>query len=264
MTLYVGIVSHGHDALITNNDSLQTLALQPGVRVLIQDNLSSEDLRRHARVHNYEYLASGAPAGFGANNNALFQHAALQQSVTSEDYFCLFNPDVIIDPGVMHGLIEAVLQREVRFATLNLVQNEKGNVPDLNIKRFPSLLDFAEGFFFGSNPAAYDKSKITEPCMVDWASGAFLLFRVDLFKELGGFDERFFMYLEDVDICRRAREQCGEPLWYFPQFKAVHLCQQANKKLFSKHFWWFLTSMAKYFWKYRFRAPSKAASNIAS
>jgi GT2 family glycosyltransferase len=61
------------------------------------------------------------------------------------------------------------------------------------------------------------------------------------------FDPRFFMYLEDVDICRRAREQLGEPVLYLPHLKAVHLCRQANKRLFSRHFYWFMVSMLKYF-----------------
>ena len=255
MKLFISLVSHGHDQLIADNQWLPLLAVDAEVELVLCDNIGSTWLAELATHHGYHYLASTSPIGFGANNNAVFNYCRAQLGMQSEDYFCLLNPDLIINVGTLLEVVAEVGGAQARFATINLYQDHAFTQPDLNIKRFPSLLDFAKGFLLGANPAAYDKSLITEPCSVGWASGAFLLFRADFYQQLGGFDEKFFMYLEDVDICRRAREQFGEELLYLPQFKAIHLCQQANKQLFSRHFVWFLTSMLRYFLKHGLKRP---------
>lgn len=203
------------------------------------------------------YLSSPEPLGFGANNNFIFQYCLAHLGMQPGDYFCLHNPDLIIAPDVLLETVNVAEQRAARLVSINLYQDIDLTRPDFNIKRFPSLMDFARGFLLGSNPAAYDKASIDEPVLVDWASGAFLLFKAELYQQLHGFDERFFMYLEDVDICRRARDQFGEPVLYLPQLKAVHLCQQANKRLFSRHFYWFMVSMAKYFLRSASRAINR-------
>ena len=257
LTVFISLVSHGHAQLIADNRLLQQLATVDYVEVVIRDNKGSSGLSDLADRHGYHYQTSPTPLGFGANNNAVFDYCRTHLGMQSKDYFCLLNPDLVIQSEALLATVDEAKRRQARIVTIDLFQDYDLTQSDLNIKRFPSLLDFAKGFLLGSNPAAYDKTLITEPVTVDWASGAFLLFRADLYEQLGGFDERFFMYLEDVDICRRARDQFDEKLLYLPQFKAVHLCRQANKRLFSKHFLWFLTSMLKYFLKHGWSKPPK-------
>lgn len=72
--------------------------------------------------------------------------------------------------------------------------------------------------FFASKKIWESKRKIS--CA--WVSGAALFIRQDLFQKLGGFDEKFFMYFEDIDLCRRAR-QAGSQVIYYPDFKVRHL-----------------------------------------
>jgi GT2 family glycosyltransferase len=247
MTLFVAVVSLGHEALIGDNTELQALAGRDCVEVVIRDNLGCTELRNLALGYSMHYLAAPSPMGFGANNNAVFEYCRSRLGMQPGDYFCLHNPDLIIAPDVLLDTVNAAELRVARLLTINLYLDVDLTLPDFNIKRFPSLMDFARGFLLGSNPAAYNKASIDEPAPVDWASGAFLLFKAELYQQLNGFDERFFMYLEDVDICRRARDQFGEPVLYLPQLKAVHLCRQANKRLFSRHFYWFMVSMLKYF-----------------
>ncbi|MFC6669715.1 glycosyltransferase [Marinobacterium aestuariivivens] len=223
------------------------MANNKDVEIVIRDNKASIFLRELSATSSMHYLAASSPMGFGANNNAVFEYCRSKLGMQSGDYFCLHNPDLIIAPDVLLEAVNTAEQHAARLVTINLFQDSDLTRPDFNIKRFPSLLDFARGFLLGSNPAAYDKTTIDEPTQVDWASGAFLLFKAELYQQLHGFDERFFMYLEDVDICRRARDQLGEPVLYLPHLKAVHLCRQANKRLFSRHFYWFMVSMLKYF-----------------
>lgn len=91
------------------------------------------------------------------------------------------------------------------------------------------------------------ESKEKKECA--WVSGAALFIKKDLFQKLGGFDEKFFMYFEDIDLCRRAR-QLGYKIVYYPEFVVRHLGgksfgdKKAQKKLyyasqdhyFQKHF----------------------------
>ncbi|MFT6915508.1 MAG: N-acetylglucosaminyl-diphospho-decaprenol L-rhamnosyltransferase [Motiliproteus sp.] len=256
MAFFLSVVSHEHDKYIESNLELLELSRMAGVTVVIRDNVGSDRLAIFAQTQAIDYFSAVSPSGFGANNNAVFDYCRSELGMQSSDYFCLLNPDLFIAPDVLLACVAEAQRRHARLVTINLFEDFDYSHPDLNIKRFPSLLDFAKGFLLGTNPAAYDKSLLTESCVVDWASGAFLLFRADLYEQLDGFDERFFMYLEDVDICRRAREHCAEELLYLPQLKAVHLCEQANKKLFSKHFIWFLTSMTRYFLKHGWKAPT--------
>lgn len=66
---------------------------------------------------------------------------------------------------------------------------------------------------------------------VDWVSGCFLLIRADLLKYLGGFDEQFFYYFEDMDLCRRVRQK-GHKVLYFPDVTITHLGGHSTKKRF--------------------------------
>ena len=82
----------------------------------------------------------------------------------------------------------------------------------------------------------------------DWVAGTALLMAKDLFHELGGFDERFFMYFEDMDLCRRAK-LLGRKILFLPAFEVSHDsgASYADKKLQKKHYY---DSMEKYFQKH--------------
>ena len=81
----------------------------------------------------------------------------------------------------------------------------------------------------------------------DWVAGTVMFIKKDLFEKLGGFDERFFMYFEDVDLCRRARH-LGKKVIFFPELKIFHGSGESykDKRLQKKHYY---DSMEKYFQK---------------
>lgn len=83
----------------------------------------------------------------------------------------------------------------------------------------------------------------------DWVAGTALFTRKDLFEQAGGFDERFFMYFEDMDLCRRVRES-GKEVLFFPEFKILHGSGKSyeDKRLQKKHYY---DSMEKYLKKNR-------------
>jgi len=97
-----------------------------------------------------------------------------------------------------------------------------------------------------------------EPLKVDWLMGAALVFQKDFFKKIGGLDEQFFMYFEDVDIARRAHD-AGMTVMYYPLVKAFHYHQKASASkrgvldiLLKKYTRIHIASAIKYYLKHGF------------
>lgn len=110
---------------------------------------------------------------------------------------------------------------------------------------FPSLKHFIKSFLGLGNSSIVDKSKIIEPCHIDWAAGSFLAIQSCHYLKLGGFDEKYFMYCEDIDICYRSFLM-NIPVKYYPAIHAIHLAKHANRKIFSKHFYWHFSSAIRF------------------
>ena len=113
-----------------------------------------------------------------------------------------------------------------------------------------------------------DKSK---PTLVDWLSGCFLIIRRDFFESVEGFDSRFFMYFEDVDICRKARK-FGLKTLFEPRIKIVHRGSYQSSRgknlinilLFNKAARYHIISWLKYLYKWRFDFYWKILSKFKS
>lgn len=86
-----------------------------------------------------------------------------------------------------------------------------------------------------------------KPFPVPFAQGSFLVIRTELFRELEGFDERYFMYMEDADLCKRVNNVSS--LWYCPDTAVIHKWERGShkdKKLLKIH----ILSMFRYFRKW--------------
>ena len=94
------------------------------------------------------------------------------------------------------------------------------------------------------NDTIVDRDKpINRP--IDWCAGSFMGFSIDTYHKLKGFDEGYFMYCEDIDLCYRAKS-LGINIKYFENIKALHLAQHSNRKFMSKSFRWHLKSIFRY------------------
>ena len=248
MHLYFCIVSHGHAELLAT--TLPHLARKDVLRVCVVDNLGQSQLRELCAELGLVYLEPSAlPLGFGANNNKGFSYWA-QNGMTDADYFVCCNPDVLISEPMVAELQLALEQHTPQLAGINLFTDEQYQHFDNSIRRFPTFSDYLAKLLRRDVSVALDKATITAPVRSDWAAGSFLIFSVPLFKALNGFDERFFMYFEDVDICLRAQREQGQHLLYLPSVRAVHFAAFRNRKLLSKHFYWYCCSLLRYFWRF--------------
>ncbi len=90
---------------------------------------------------------------------------------------------------------------------------------------------------------------------VDLITGAFMVMPMEVFKKIGGFDERYFLFMEDFDLCRKTH-LAGYKVVYYPEAAAMHYHKRLSegsflKLLFNKISWWHLASAIKYHWKWR-------------
>jgi N-acetylglucosaminyl-diphospho-decaprenol L-rhamnosyltransferase len=150
---------------------------------------------------------SSANRGFGAANNRALETADAR-------YVLFLNPDTEFLNGRLEDLVEALDHRpDVGLAGARQVTGDGELAP--SIRRFPSTLNMvAEALaiervpvlrrFLGERvlaPSAYRRREYS----CDWTSGSFMLARSEALKETGGFDERFFLYSEETDLCLRLR-----------------------------------------------------------
>lgn len=189
-------------------------------------------------------IRNATPLGFGANHNQAFTHASGQN-------FCVMNPDIRLTGNPFNALLACLEDSSVGVAA-PLVLGEQGEVED-SARRFPGPLKIlckAIGGCVGPDYAINDA-----PIYPDWVGGMFMLFPRGIFERLRGFDERYFLYYEDVDICGRLR-LLGHEVALCPQARVTHHAQRSSHRSF-RYLRWHLRGMARFFlspvyWRLRF------------
>ena len=213
-----------------------SLATDRPVRVVMADNGSTDGSPEEAeqRYPNVQLLHTGANLGYGGAVNA---GVALLDAEDGErsDFFIVANPDVQWGPGSIEALLDAAA-RWPRAATLGpLIREPDGSVYP-SARHLPSLIrggmHAVVGPVWPNNPwtRAYRQERL-EPSErpVGWLSGACLLVRRSAFDAIGGFDERYFLYMEDVDLGDRLAK-AGWLNVYVPSAEVLHQKGHATGK----------------------------------
>lgn len=202
------------------------------VAVTVVDNDSGdgsfESLREQVTARGWgdrvEVVASGKNGGFGFGNNVAIRRALARPD--PPEYIFLHNPDAHVRPGALRTMLEFLdAHPEVGVAGTQI--HEPGAGVHTSAFRFPSVLSEIEGALrFGPVSRLLRKHSVwadapTQTAEVDWVSGASVFFRREVFETVGLFDENFFLYFEEVDLCRRARE-AGWSIWYVHEAVVEH------------------------------------------
>ncbi|GHW69390.1 glycosyl transferase family 2 [Vibrio cholerae] len=244
MQVFIGVVSHGHGKLIKELSCLAHLSKT--FNVVIKSNMMGDSLEELISDNNQaHWLDSQYGRGFAENNNIIFKHCIESLGMTDEDIFVVLNPDVVIKGDELSVLTRRMSEHDIKMSCINLYKDIDYTFYDNSIRHFPTLKQFIKSFLLGKNDSIIDKSFIDEPLEVDWAAGSFLAFKSGHYKSLGGFDDKYFMYCEDIDICYRSKKN-GVHLMYFPDVKAIHLAQHKNRNILSKHFYWHIKSVIRF------------------
>jgi GT2 family glycosyltransferase len=199
-----------------------------------------------------EYIATEKNIGFGSAHNLI-----LGKIKDKSIFHLVLNPDVSFNKSVIPNLISEFKRDEniVMIAPRVLFLNgdhqyscrRYPNVLELIVRRFSFLKPIFKKIIYKGE---YREKDLTEPFFAEYLTGCFQLYITEDFVALNGFDERYFLYMEDVDICKKI-DLLGKKKLYYPQEQIIHILKQGslkNANLFFSH----LSSAIKYFLKWGF------------
>ena len=230
----LSIVSHGQASLIRSLLADLADLPQQNFEVLITVNLPEDESSYHGHPFPLRIIRNETPKGFGANHNAAFGQAKAR-------WFAVVNPDVRIGTSDLQTLLSPFYDQSVA-AVAPVVLSGDGQVED-SVRRFPTLMRLAKRVLLKQRDADYNVGPA--PYQVDWVAGMFVVFRRDAYQQIGGFDDRrFFMYLEDADICRRLGK-IGWKVMVNPNVEVIHMAQRASRRNL-KHMRWHAVSALRY------------------
>ena len=233
--IVISIVSHQQGGLV--RDLLLDLAAQCKADVRLVLTLNVPEVLP-INVSDYplpiELIRNERPKGFGANHNQAFQRV-------SGDYFCVVNPDIRLIDDPFDKLVACLLESGASLAA-PVVTNPQGQIED-SARRFPTPIRILGKAIGLSRPTDYEPS--SRPFNPDWAGGMFMLFQWAAFQEVSGFDERFFLYYEDVDLCARLRLS-GHDIVVCPSVRVTHAARRASHQDL-RYLKWHFASITRFF-----------------
>ena len=204
-------------------ECIATVRTQSPAEIVVIDNASTDgsDSALLERFGDLRLVRNPTNIGFAA---------AATQGVraTTAPYVLLLNPDAILRPGALDALAAALDEQPAAAVVGALVRNPDGSIQPTR-RRFPSIwqsmLHGIVGIFRPNNPGtrAYTLSDADLPDLtpIDWVAGTAMALRRSDFEAIGGFDEGYFFFVEDVDLCKRMWSS-GREVWFQPAAEVVH------------------------------------------
>ena len=186
--------------------------------------------------------------GFGAGHNTVLPYL-------DSDVHFIVNPDIMLTEDTVTEMCSFLADNPDIVMAVPKFVYENGEeqftpklTPKLRYMLGGRLERFGGIFRKWRREYTFADRTVTEVTDVGFCSGCFIAVRTDIFRRIGGFDERYFLYSEDADLTRMAK-QFGRTV-YAPQFSVIHLWERAYMKS-RKYFFIQLSSMFKYFYKWR-------------
>jgi GT2 family glycosyltransferase len=237
----VSVVSHGQRDLVA--PLLADLArLCPGrLQLILTLNIPEPDpVLPPSDALVPQIIRNRVLAGFGANHNAA---ARLAEGA----FFCVLNPDVRLAEDPFPALMAALQPADAGVVAPRVLDSR--GLEQNSARRFPTLGSLLVKAFTRTLAPEYPSAG-TGPGQPDWVAGMFMLFRTEVYRAIGGFDERYFLYYEDVDLCLRLR-RAGRRVLYLPEVSIIHDSQRASwrKPRYALHH---ARSMLRYLMRWHF------------
>ena len=234
--LTISIVSHKQIALVVHLfGDIRDYCKGASIELILTLNLPEElPFSEHEYSFPVKIIHNRLPLGFGENHNQAFQQA-------TGLFFCVINPDIRLNNDPFPALISCLQDSSIAVAA-PLVVNENDAAED-SARYFPTPLQILCKVLGGCKGSDYILNDgVVFP---DWVAGMFMLFRHETFEQAGGFDQRYFLYYEDVDLCARLR-LLGYEVALCPDAKVVHHAHRSSHRNF-KYLTWHLASMLRFF-----------------
>lgn len=211
-----------------------------------QEVRSRDDFKfRLANFSNVQYFWDGINRGFGKGHNFVL-------SRIDSRYHAIVNPDIILQEDAFSKIIKYMKENNDVGMVIPNITDEYGKRQPVYRKEVTIVDMFIRMFCRKLFPKRVSEHTLQDmdynvPFQVPFGQGSFLVIRTDLFKRLNGFDEEFFMYLEDADLCKRVNQE--SKLMYYPEASVIHKWEKGSHrdwKLFKYH----VASMRYYFQKW--------------
>jgi len=253
----LSIVSHGQLSMVGSLfDDLEGLGSKSRFYVVLVLNTPEKNgLCREKYSFPIEVIHNKRPLGFGANHNQAFEAYGRTAS-----FFFVLNPDLRIQEDIFSGC-SALLERDLRIGVVApKVVNEHGIEED-SMRELPTL------FILGKKLLGkyHDKQEVycqQDLCYPDWVAGMCMGFRKDTFAMLGGFDEAYFLYYEDVDLCSRiwlAEKKVCVSL----QYQVIHQAQRESHRNL-RYMKWHISSILRFLTSSVYRKVKKLHQHRAA
>ena len=229
--------------------------------IIFVDNVSIDPISRGfldkaAADNRIKLIKTHKNLGFAKGNNLGAKHAL-------GEYLLFLNPDTTVFPDALQKMVDYMEKHPDIGALGPKLIYANGDIQD-SFRRFPHFIDLvAKRTALGK--IKYFKNRVQKYVMtgldpnvmhdVDWLVGAAVLMPKKLFEEIGGFDERYFLFMEDADLCQKVHAK-GLRVVYYPDAQINHYHKRLSgggisHLLLKKVFWHHIASMVKYFWKWK-------------
>lgn len=218
----VDVVVVAYNSRRTLRACVEPLARLRDVHVVVVDNASQDDGLSTVADLPLEAIPLTANGGFAVGNNVGCRAG-------SAPYVLVLNPDSRIDERSLRRLVARLERDPALGAAAPLILDIDGSI-DYSLRRHPRLRStYAQALFLHrlfpraswTDEIVRDDASYAGEYRPEWVSGACILLRRSALEALGGFDERFFLYREDADLCRRLRD-AGWGLLFDPAARCIH------------------------------------------
>ena len=240
MKLLVVIVNYrvAHLTIDCLRSVAEEIGRVPGTHVAVCENGTGDDsAARIQRAIDDNHWASWCTLtaispnlGFTGGNNAILKPA--MESPDPPQYFLLLNADTIVRPNAIKALVDYMDQNpHVGIAGSRL--EDPDGTPQRSAFRFQTPISEFEGNLrFGPVSRLLERWVVAPPVKdqafkTDWVSGASMIIRREVLRDIGLLDDGFYTYFDDIDLCFNA-QKAGWPTWYVPASRVVHLVGQTT------------------------------------
>ena len=257
MDIIISIVTYNNQSII--EDTIRTILTYTdnvNYKIVIHDNNSTDNtikIIKNIKTDKIEIIDSKTNYGFGYGHNQVLKKY-------EADYYIIYNPDLRLKNNIIKELFDYMQENTDIGMVTPKITYENGEIQYL-CKENPTVFDL---FFRRFLPKCLKKSfkkrsdyyemrqtGYNKIFQIPYATGCFMFFRRNVLKRINGFDDEFFMYLEDADITRRANEVA--PCVFYPYGSVEHLWGKGSHK--SLYLTWINIKSAIYYfnkWGWKF------------
>lgn len=236
--LTLSIVSHGHGPLLTRLlDQLNATPSLSGTHVVVTLNLHDEtfDASPYTRL-DLTVIRNPLPRGFGANHNAAFERCRTA-------WFGVLNPDLTLTEREPFKLLQQRANTVPRVGVIAPRVLSTDRLPEDSVRSNLTPWSLVGRRLLGERAPLEVSHIARRGSRFYWVAGMCMLVNAKAFKTIGGFDERFFLYCEDYDLCARMYNE-GYAIALEPEAEVIHEAQRDSHRSL-RHMRWHLESLLR-------------------